>query len=111
LGISLQGLTRQLVSPGQRPHQPGAVAHSDGQVRDALAVQIADHAGVGDQVNVLAMLVSVQPSGAVIAVLAATLDGASINAAGKASGINYRTAQRIVQGATVDRQRQLVAVG
>jgi hypothetical protein len=47
----------------------------------------------------------------VIAVLAASRDGASINAAAKASGINYRTAQRIVQSAAVHRQRQLVAVG
>ena len=37
--------------------------------------------------------------------------GASINAAAKASGINYRTAQRIVQAAAERRQRQLMAVG
>jgi molybdenum-dependent DNA-binding transcriptional regulator ModE len=47
----------------------------------------------------------------VIAVLAASHDGASINAAAKASGINYRTAQRIVEGAAEHRRRQLVAVG
>jgi molybdenum-dependent DNA-binding transcriptional regulator ModE len=46
----------------------------------------------------------------VVAVLSAHRDGASINAAAKASGINYRTAQRIVDGAE-RRQRQLVAVG
>jgi molybdenum-dependent DNA-binding transcriptional regulator ModE len=45
----------------------------------------------------------------VIAVLAAHRDGASINAAAKASGINYRTAQRIVEADR--RQGQLVAVG
>jgi molybdenum-dependent DNA-binding transcriptional regulator ModE len=44
----------------------------------------------------------------VIAVLAASRDGASINAAAKASGINYRTAQRIVEAAAEQRQRQLV---
>jgi hypothetical protein len=43
--------------------------------------------------------------------LSAHRDGASINAAAKASGINYRTAQRIVEAAAVRRQRQLVAVG
>jgi len=43
-------------------------------------------------------------------VLAATRDGASINAAAKASGINYRTAQRIVEAAAGRWQRQLVAV-
>jgi molybdenum-dependent DNA-binding transcriptional regulator ModE len=47
----------------------------------------------------------------VIAVLAASRDGASINAAAKASGINFRTAQRIVQAAAERRQRQFVVVG
>jgi hypothetical protein len=47
----------------------------------------------------------------VIAVLTARLDGASINAAAKAAGINYRSAQRIVEAAAEHRQRQLVAVG
>ena len=42
--------------------------------------------------------------------LSAHRDGASINAAAKASGINYRTAQRIVEGAAEHCQRQLVAV-
>jgi len=42
--------------------------------------------------------------------LSAHRDGASINAAAKASGINYRTAQRIVEAAAGRRQRQLVAV-
>ena len=45
----------------------------------------------------------------VIAVLAASRGGASINAAAKASGINYRTAQRIVEAAA--QQRPLFAVG
>jgi molybdenum-dependent DNA-binding transcriptional regulator ModE len=47
----------------------------------------------------------------VIEVLAASRDGASINAAAKASRINYRTAQRIVEAAAEQRQRQLAAVG
>lgn len=46
----------------------------------------------------------------VLAVLAATRDGASINAAAKASGINYRTAQRIVQAGADYRQRELAVV-
>jgi hypothetical protein len=45
----------------------------------------------------------------VIAVLAASRAGSSINAAAKAAGINYRTAQRIVEAAT--EQRLLFAVG
>lgn len=46
----------------------------------------------------------------VLAVLAATRDGASINAAAKASRINYRTAQRIVQAGADYRQRELAVV-
>jgi hypothetical protein len=41
--------------------------------------------------------VTAQPVETVIAVLEAHRNGASINAAAKASGINYRTAQRIVE--------------
>jgi hypothetical protein len=52
---------------------------------------------------------TMQPLETVIAVLAARRNGASINAAAKASGINYRTAQRIVEAAAERRQGQLVA--
>jgi hypothetical protein len=61
--------------------------------------------------ELIASGVTTQPVETVIALLAARRDGASINAAAKASGINYRTAQRIVEGAGEHRQRQLVAVG
>jgi hypothetical protein len=61
--------------------------------------------------ELIASGVTTQPVETVIAVLAAMRDGASINAAAKASGINYRTAQRIVAAAAEHRQRQLVAVG
>jgi len=54
--------------------------------------------------------VTTQPVETVIAVLAAMRDGASINAAAKASGINYRTAQRIVQAAAGYQQRELAVV-
>ena len=50
--------------------------------------------------ELIASGVTTQPVETVIAVLAASRDGASINAAAKASGINYRTAQRIVQAAS-----------
>jgi hypothetical protein len=59
--------------------------------------------------ELIASGVTTQPVETVITVLAASRDGASINAAAKASGINYRTAQRIEQGAAEHRQRQLVA--
>jgi hypothetical protein len=52
-----------------------------------------------------------QPVETVIAVLAAYRGGASINAAARASGINYRTAQRIVGAATERLQPQFEAVG
>jgi molybdenum-dependent DNA-binding transcriptional regulator ModE len=53
--------------------------------------------------------VTTQPVQTVIAVLRASRDGASINAAAKATGINYRTAQRIVEAA--GEHRQLAAAG
>ena len=59
--------------------------------------------------ELIASGVTAQPVETVIAVLTASRYGASINAAAKASRINYRTAQRIVQAAA--EQRQLVAVG
>jgi uncharacterized protein DUF2637 len=61
--------------------------------------------------ELIASGVTTQPVETVIAVLAATRNGASINAAAKGSGINYRTAQRIVEGAAEGGHRQLVAVG
>jgi hypothetical protein len=61
--------------------------------------------------ELIASGVTTQPVETVVAVLTASRDGASINAAAKASGINYRTAQRIVEAAAQHRQRQLVAVG
>jgi molybdenum-dependent DNA-binding transcriptional regulator ModE len=44
-------------------------------------------------------------------VLAASRDGASINAAAKTFGINYRTAQRIAAAATKRQDHRLTAVG
>ena len=55
--------------------------------------------------------VTTQPAETVIAVLSSHRAGASINAAARASGINFRTAQRIVEGAAQDRYRKLLAVG
>ena len=60
--------------------------------------------------ELIASGVTTQPAETVIAVLAANRSDASINAAAKASGINYRTAQRIVQAAAEHRQGQLAAV-
>ncbi len=60
--------------------------------------------------ELIASGVTTQPVETVFAVLASTRGGASINAAAKASGINYRTAQRIVQAASTRRAQQLTAV-
>jgi hypothetical protein len=60
--------------------------------------------------ELIASGVTTQPVETVIAVLAASREGASINAAAKASGINFRTAQRIVEAAGDYRQRQLAVV-
>ncbi len=61
--------------------------------------------------ELIASGVTTQPVETVIAVLAASRDDATINAAAKAAGINFRTAQRIVQAASEHRQRQLAVVG
>ena len=58
--------------------------------------------------ELIASGVTTQPEETVIAVPSAHRDGPSINAAAKASGINYRTAQRIVAAAA--EHRQLMAV-
>jgi hypothetical protein len=82
-------------------------AHTEAKPVDAEIAQV--DANLASEL--IASGVTTQPVETVMAVLAASRDGASINAAAKASGINYRTAQRIVQAAADRRQRQLVAVG
>ena len=49
--------------------------------------------------ELIASGVTTQSVETVMAVLAVSRDGASINAAAQTSGINYRTAQRIVEAA------------
>jgi hypothetical protein len=57
--------------------------------------------------NLIASGVTTQSVDTVVAVLASYRDGASINAAAKTSGINYRTAQRIVEAAEHRQRKQL----
>ena len=78
--------------PGR--HRGSQKSHSDADLASAL----------------IASGVTTQPVETVIAVLSSHRDGASINAAAKASGINYRTAQRIVEAASGYRERQLAVV-
>jgi type IV pilus biogenesis protein CpaD/CtpE len=61
--------------------------------------------------ELIASGVTTQPVETVVVVLGASRDGASINASAKAAGINYRTAQRIVEAAEAMTHRQLAAAG
>jgi hypothetical protein len=87
-----------------RPRQP---AQSEATPVDAEVAQV--DANLASEL--IASGVTTQRLATVIAVLEAHRDGASINAAAKVSGINYRTAQRIAEGAAALRQRQLVSTG
>jgi hypothetical protein len=84
------------------PLQPGPLQTVQGAQTSATQAD-ADLAA-----ELIASSVTTQPVGTVIAVLAARRGGASINAAAKLSGINYRTAQRIVE-AEADRRRDELA--
>jgi hypothetical protein len=86
-----------------------AQPHPARKVQDSAQTEAQVDADLASEL--IASHVTTQPIETVIAVMAATREGASINAAAKASGINYRTAQRIVEGAAERRQRQLAAVG
>jgi hypothetical protein len=93
------------------PDQGSASAQPDPAQTVPSAQTEATQADADLASELIASGVTTQPVETVIAVLAASRNGASINAAAKASGINYRTAQRIVEGATERQQRQLAAVG
>jgi hypothetical protein len=107
---SAPGTTRVSTSASVQPnlaHTAQGSAQTEATQVDAEIAQVdTDFAS-----ELIASGVTTQPLETVIAVLAASRDGASINAAAKTSGINFRTAKRIVQAATEYRQRQLVAVG
>ena len=105
--------TRGRPQPAQRQQ---AQHFASVQPGPAQTVQrLAQTGATGDDADLASELiasgVTTQPEETVIAVLSATREGASINAAAKVSGINYRTAQRIVEAATVRRQLQFAAAG
>jgi response regulator of citrate/malate metabolism len=85
--------------------QPSAQIEAT-QVDAGIAQADADLAS-----ELIASGVTTQPVETVVAVLKAHRSGASINATATASGINYRTAQRIVEAAAAQQHGQLVAVG
>lgn len=94
-----RGATMQ-AKPGPSPlsvqNNTVAPVHADGAEDTELAATL------------VASRVTTQPVGTVVAVLAASRDGASINGAAKAAGVNYRTAQRIVKAAEARRQHDLL---
>jgi hypothetical protein len=121
--ICAVGLGQSHIQPGQIPRQrlgrggfgqrdPSAGSHlrPGAAVRQGSAQTEAAQIDADLASELIASGVTTQPVETVVAVLAATRDGASINAAARASGINYRTAQRIVAAAAEHRQRQLAAV-
>jgi Protein of unknown function (DUF2637) len=92
--------------PASAPTEPDP-AQAPGDSVQGLATQ----ADANLAFEVIASGVTTQAAVTVIAVPEAHRNGASINAAAKASGINYRTAQRILEAAAAHRQRQLAVVG
>jgi hypothetical protein len=86
--------------------QPDPVQRVQGSAQTGATQDDADLAS-----ELIASGVTTQPVETVIAVLSSHRRGASINAAAKASGINFRTAQRIVAASEERQQDALLAVG
>lgn len=98
------------VARGTSRMQPAPMQPSTAQPVQAVLHGGADPADADLAAELVAAGTTTQPVETVIAVLTATRGSMSINAAAKASLINYRTAQRIVEGAA-KYHRQLAAVG
>jgi hypothetical protein len=103
--------TRTRTVQAERLQTSGSVQPHPAQTLQDSAQTEATQVDADLASELIASRVTTQPAETVIAVLAASRDGLSINAAARASGINYRTAQRIVEAAAEHRQGQLVAVG
>ena len=98
-GLSVQSARTQTSASGQLdPVQTTRSVQTDVAQGDA---ELAS--------DLIASRTTTQPIETVIAVLAARSSGATVNAAAKAAGINYRTAQRITEAAEERRQTDLVA--
>jgi hypothetical protein len=96
--------------PGPRSHvgaTQSAKLQRDGLARSELrspALQASVHtdtsvADAGVAADLIASRVTTQSPGIIISVLAARRRGATVNAAAKEAGVNYRTAQRILEAA------------
>jgi hypothetical protein len=104
-------VVRAPASASAQPNQAHIVEGS-GQAETNPADAEAAQADAELASDLIASGVTTQPVETVIAVLAAIRAGASINAAAKASAINYRTAQRILQAANAaSRPRDLAPTG
>lgn len=88
---------------------PASIQHDPAQTVQDSAQTEATQVDADLALELIASGGTTQPLETVMAVLAASRGGTSINAAAKASGINYRTAQRIVEAA--EEKRLLLAVG
>ena len=88
-----------------------SIQHHPGHIEQGPVQAEATRPDTDLALDLIASGTTTQPVETVVAVLASHRGGASINAAAKASGINYRTAQRIVEAAAGQRHRSLVAVG
>ncbi len=97
-------VTRSATTTGRVPIS-GSVQPGPTQARQGPAQTEGTQVDADLAAELIASRATTQAVETVIAVLAASRDGASINAAAKASGINYRTAQRIVKAAGEYRQR------
>jgi hypothetical protein len=95
------------------PVQPDPTQTAQGSAHTKVKPVDAESAQVDANLasELIASGVTTQAVETVIAVLAAWRNGASINAAAKGSGINYRTAQRIVEAAAEYQQRELAVAG
>jgi hypothetical protein len=98
---------------GTVPTSGSGQRHPADKLQAPAQTQVTSGAAEGARLDadlaseLIASGVTTQPFETVIAVLSSIHGGASINAAAKASGINYRTAQRIVEAAKKRRASQL----
>jgi uncharacterized protein DUF2637 len=104
-----EGIASLQLDPPRKPGEGIASLQLDPPrtLRSAQAEVAQDDADLAS--DLIESGVTTQSLDTVIAVLSAYREGASINAAAKASGINYRTAQRIVEAAAEHRQNLMVA--
>jgi hypothetical protein len=111
---SAQGAKSQLTmsAPAQAAHNisvPFSASTGPESVQTVQAPVAQADADLASEL--IASGVTTQAVDTVVAVLVACRRGASINAAAKASGINFRTAQRIIEAADGRQHRDLAAVG